>query len=111
MGGLGSGGPRNVERQAEALRLRAGGLTLAQIARELGCTRQGVHSLLAPSHARPRQPMPCAGCGVLLGPASAGQDRDPALCLTCLADRPHATFGQRQRAHRIAAGPDSGRGS
>jgi transcriptional regulator with XRE-family HTH domain len=50
-------------------------------------------------------PLPCRDCGgvILTGPAQLRRN-GPALCLRCLADRPDATFGQRLKAHRLAAG-------
>jgi transcriptional regulator with XRE-family HTH domain len=100
----------NLKRRGKAAELRARGLTLVEVGRRMGCTRQAVHQLLQPPDRRrvrpPRPPPPlaCAACGANLGPAPGMRDYDPPLCLPCLARRPRATFGERLRARRIAEG-------
>jgi transcriptional regulator with XRE-family HTH domain len=86
--------------------LRAQNLTLAEVGRRMGCTKQAVHQLLgfrgpAP---RPRKTVTCPACGGAAGTAPTVRDHAPALCLACLANQPRATLGQRLRAHRIARG-------
>jgi transcriptional regulator with XRE-family HTH domain len=99
----------NLERHRQAAELRARGLTLVEVGRRMGCTRQAIHQLLGHRAGRPYQPrpprtVPCAACGADLGPAPTTRDYAPALCLPCLARRPRATLGQRLRAHRLARG-------
>jgi transcriptional regulator with XRE-family HTH domain len=86
--------------------LRAQGLTLAEVGRKMGCTKQAVHHMLgfcgpAP---RPRKPVACPACGGAAGTAQTARDHAPALCLACLEKRPGATFAERLRALRIALG-------
>jgi hypothetical protein len=103
MGGKGSGHKPDAQRRRQAAKLRARGLTLVEIGREKGCTKQAAHLLLHPPVKRrpppPRAPRPlfCAGCQAHLGPAPGMRDYDPLLCLPCLAKRPRATFGERLR--------------
>jgi transcriptional regulator with XRE-family HTH domain len=106
MGGKGSG-KHKPGRRRQAAELRARGLTLVEIARAMGCTKQAVHQLLRPlwrRPVRPRKTLTCAACGAELGLAPSTRDYAPSLCLPCLARRPRAPFGQRLRAHRIAWG-------
>jgi transcriptional regulator with XRE-family HTH domain len=108
MGGPGSGNHKPGRRR-KAAELRARGLTLAEIGRKLGCTKQAVHYLLDHRPRRLDQPRPsqtvfCAACGAFLGPSPTERDYAPALCLQCLAKRPQAPLSQRLRAYRIARG-------
>jgi hypothetical protein len=59
----GSGRKTDVRRQEAAARLRARGLTLEEVGRELGVSKQAVHRLLG-GQRRPhrRTAVPCAGC-------------------------------------------------
>jgi DNA-binding XRE family transcriptional regulator len=75
-----------------------------QIARELGCGRKTVRYLLGDHSQPPGERARCAGCHMSVGPSTTTEDRGPALCLPCLAQRPRATLGQRVRAHRLAGG-------
>jgi DNA-binding XRE family transcriptional regulator len=103
MGGEGSGRKPDRQRRERAAQLRARGHTLAQIGRELGCGPGNVRHLLGLTDAPPPPPR-CSRCHTPLGPASAGRDSAPALCLACLGKRPRAPLGQRLRAYRLAAG-------
>jgi transcriptional regulator with XRE-family HTH domain len=98
----------NLERRRRAAELRARGLTLAEIGREMHCTRQAVHHLLDcrpwQSRPRPRKTVACPGCRAALPLPRFAHAAPPTLCLPCLARRPRASFAQRLRAHRIAAG-------
>ena len=98
----------NLERRRQAAELRARGLTLAEIGRAMHCTRQAVHRLLdyrpRQSHPRPRKAVACPGCRAALPLPWFAHAGPPALCLPCLARRPRASFAQRLRAHRTAAG-------
>lgn len=92
-------------RRQEMARLRARGLTLAEIGRRLGVTRQCVHLTLR-ALARPRaRSVPCSGCGrEIVSGGALPSDAGSALCLPCLARRPGAPFAQRLKACRLAAG-------
>ena len=103
-----SGKKPNLWRRRQAAELRARGLTLAEIGREMHCTRQAVHQLLdrrpRQSRPRPRKTVACPGCRAALPLPRFAHAGPPTLCLPCLARRPRASFAQRLRAHRIAAG-------
>jgi transcriptional regulator with XRE-family HTH domain len=47
----------------------------------------------------------CRECGrAVASPPGRGRPNGPAYCLACLARHPEAGFGERLRAHRLAAG-------
>jgi transcriptional regulator with XRE-family HTH domain len=101
-----SGRKPNMKRRAEIARLRARGLSLAEIGRRTGMSKQGVHEALA-FQRRPLTPrdVACAGCHASIPSAGAlPSDAGQALCLTCLRRRPNAPFGLRLKAFRLAAG-------
>jgi transcriptional regulator with XRE-family HTH domain len=107
MGGPGSGRKPGA-RQRRAAALKARGLSLAEIGRALGVSKQAVHQLLGYSGPRPprlprRRKILCPGCGASLGLALSEHDSAPAVCLPCLARRPGAAIGERLRALRHAA--------
>jgi DNA-binding XRE family transcriptional regulator len=90
------------------LTLHARGLSLSDIARALGVTRQYVHQIVQeiehPTPPRVRT-VTCEGCGQTIAvDGIVPRDQDGALCLNCLAKRPDAPFGQRLKAFRLAAG-------
>jgi transcriptional regulator with XRE-family HTH domain len=94
------------KRRQQAARLRADGLTYDEIAARLGITKQAVHSLLKSANLwqRPRG-ISCLECGKEVMPGGLGiKPSTRALCLDCLAKHPEATFGERLRAFRLAAG-------
>ena len=103
-----SGKKPNLRRRRQAAELRARGLTLAEVGRQMHCTRQAVHQLLDSrprrSRPRPRKTVACPGCRAALPLPRFAHAGPPTLCLPCLARRPRASFAQRLRAHRIAAG-------
>jgi hypothetical protein len=89
----------NLERRKQAAELRARGLSLAEVGRRMGCTRQAVHQLLgfrgpAP---RPRKAVTCPACGGAVGTAPTARDRAPALCLACLEKWPYPPEGRSLR--------------
>jgi transcriptional regulator with XRE-family HTH domain len=101
-----SGRKPNLERRQQVLKLRDNGLTLKEIARRFGVTKQAVWSLL---NSRPQRTtaraVPCTGCGArIVSPGALRRDAASALCLGCLRERPEATFAQRLKALRLAAG-------
>jgi transcriptional regulator with XRE-family HTH domain len=107
MGGPNSGRRPDLGRRQRILRLRARGLTLAEIGRRLGITRQAVQVTLKGSGLnRPRRgTVFCKACGdsVLTGGYRI-ESNGPVLCRACLAERPETPFGQRLRSLRLAAG-------
>jgi transcriptional regulator with XRE-family HTH domain len=93
----------NIQRRREAAQLRGQGLSLKEIARHFGISRQGVASLLSPL--RKPHAVACRRCGKAIAPAGAvPRDAGKALCLDCLAKDPMAPLGDQLRAYRLAAG-------
>lgn len=92
-------------RRETIARLRADGLSLAEIGRCFGVSRQCVQETLrAMARARVRS-VACAACGDAIRSAGAiRSDAGSALCLPCLARRPATSFGVRLKACRLAAG-------
>jgi transcriptional regulator with XRE-family HTH domain len=101
-----SGRKPNVRRRSQIARLRARGLTVSEIARRLGVTRQAIHGALAQlRRPLPQRSVPCAACAAPIVSAGAlDSDAGQALCLRCLACRPQAALGVRLKAFRLAAG-------
>jgi len=101
-----SGRKPNVQRRSRIARLHARGLTLSEIGRRLGVTRQAVHDALVQlSRPLPERSVPCAGCAAPIVSAGAlASDAGQALCLRCLACRPQAEPGVRLKSFRLAAG-------
>jgi transcriptional regulator with XRE-family HTH domain len=99
------GRPRDVKLRGRLSALRAKGLTLAEIGRQLGMSRQAVHATLKSIGADSVRSVPCCGCGkTIISPGALPQDASRALCLPCLKRKPAATFGQRLKAHRLKKG-------
>ena len=111
MGKAHSGRRPDWQRRRQAIALRGQGLTLAEIGGQLHISKQGVSYLLRVAKDRDGRlcPVRCGRCGAAIGRADqrAGLRR-PVLCLVCVGDCPGATFGQRLRAHRMAAGLKQG---
>jgi transcriptional regulator with XRE-family HTH domain len=105
--GMASGRKPNVKRRSHIARLHARGLTLSEIGRRLGVTRQAVHDALVHLRRPPHPPrsVPCAACSAPIVSAGAlASDQGRALCLACLESRPGAGLGVRLKACRLAAG-------
>ncbi len=99
-----SGRKPNVKRRAEIARLRARGLSLSEIGRRLGISRQGVYEALLPRPVAQRC-VACAQCGAPIPSRGAlTSDAGRALCLPCVGSRPDVPFGARLKAFRLAAG-------
>jgi DNA-binding XRE family transcriptional regulator len=100
----GDGAADGLRRRAAGLRRR--GLTLDGIARRLGITARRAAGLLREAGIDPRAcEVRCAGCRRVLARGAAGlRGNAPTICLGCLARAPRASFGQRLRAYRLAAG-------
>jgi transcriptional regulator with XRE-family HTH domain len=107
MGGPGSGGKPDLAKQRRVSELRSQGLTLAEIGRRLGLSRQLVHHHLKGAGMAGRRPLlvRCSKCSAAItaGHHAVGRNH-PALCLACLAKRPDSPFGGRLKACRLAAG-------
>ena len=107
MGGRGSGAKPDERRRREMANLRAQGLSYAEIGRRLGVSRQCVQRLLQRAGAAEPGPLVfrCRACRTPIasvrGPRMHNRE---AYCLACLARHPEATFGQRLKACRLAAG-------
>jgi DNA-binding XRE family transcriptional regulator len=103
---MASGRRPDAKRRAEIARLHGGGLTMAEIGRRLGISRQAVcEALIRLRHPLPLPAVACAGCAAPIASAGAlPSDDGHALCLGCLAARPDVPFGVRLKAFRLAAG-------
>jgi hypothetical protein len=91
-----SGQPRNLELHRRIAALRAKGLSLRQIGREMGVSRQAVDSVLQTMRKSTTRSCACAGCGSVI--VSAGllpRDAGNVLCVACADRDPEAKFGQR----------------
>ncbi len=92
----------------EMARLRAQGWTLEEIGARFGVSRQCVQTLLALAQRNaPAGPRPycCQECGQeIIQLAGPRQHNGQAYCLGCLEQHPEATFRQRLKAFRMAAG-------
>jgi transcriptional regulator with XRE-family HTH domain len=80
-------------------RLRAQGLSLAEIGRQFGVSKQAVQDTL--SRLGRMASFPCAGCGAEV---AAAPDAGPVLWRACRARRGNAPFAVRLQACRLAAG-------
>jgi transcriptional regulator with XRE-family HTH domain len=102
---MASGRKPDAKRRAEIARLRAKGLSLAEIGRRLGVSRQSVQVTLR-AMARPAvRTVACSACGAaVVSEGALPSDAKAALCLRCLGRRPGTPFGQRLKACRLAAG-------
>jgi transcriptional regulator with XRE-family HTH domain len=97
-------GAREFRRRVEEL--RAEGLSRREVAARLGATPEQVgHAELLARLGRPVVALPCRECGVTVatGPPTI-RNNGAALCLACLARHPDASFADRLKAHRLAAG-------
>jgi transcriptional regulator with XRE-family HTH domain len=86
-------------------RLRAEGLTHAEIGRRVGLSRQAVSLVLrALGHCGPLA-VACRECAsVIMQRPPGSRPPLPVLCLACLGRHPEAPFADRLRAFRHAAG-------
>jgi transcriptional regulator with XRE-family HTH domain len=85
--------------------LRARGLSLTEIGRRLGVTRQCVQGTLRALARKRTYSVCCTACGRDITSAGAlASDAAAALCLSCLATHPAAPFARRLKACRLAAG-------
>jgi transcriptional regulator with XRE-family HTH domain len=95
----------NWARRRRVLQMRQRGLTLKEIGRRLGITPSAVFWTAMVARRPQRRSVPCCACRSSI--VSAGilpRDREGTFCVPCLARSPQATFGQRLKAFRLAAG-------
>jgi DNA-binding XRE family transcriptional regulator len=97
------GKPPNLKRRQQIAEFRTAGLSLTEIDRRLGVSRQSVHQHLQRSGQTILRPgIICCVCGRMLGSRlRSASERSPVSCTACLP--PEATLGQRLRAYRMAA--------
>jgi hypothetical protein len=102
--GGGQGRWPDPERRRLVAELRAQGLSLPEIGRHLGITKQAVHYCLT-RPLRSHQPgVACRGCRAVAVPAGARvRERGEGLCPACLRRR-GAPLARLLRACRLAAG-------
>jgi hypothetical protein len=94
----------DLDRRRQIAALRAQGLTSAEIGWRLGISPKTVAVTLR-WIAQPRRSIPCAGCGRAIESACVPtRDDGHTYCLACVDKDPKATFGQRLKAFRLAAG-------
>jgi transcriptional regulator with XRE-family HTH domain len=100
-----SGRHPDLERRRLVIEWRAQGLTLKEIGRRLGITRQAVHTFLkGVGKVRGRAAVCCVCREPLERAGVLPRDVGTTLCLVCLARQPKATFGQRLKAFRLTVG-------
>jgi transcriptional regulator with XRE-family HTH domain len=94
-----------LERRRNVVELRAKGLSLSEIGRRLGISRQTVHATLESIRKAGQRVITCRECRMPIDPAGVlPRDAHNTLCLICMARGPEATFGQRLKAFRLAIG-------
>ncbi len=101
-----SGQKPNLLRRRRILALRDRGLSLSEIGRRLGVSKQCVHATLRMIRQPPPERfVPCAACAATIrSPGSLPNDAGRALCLPCLAARPDTEFGVRLKSLRLVTG-------
>jgi transcriptional regulator with XRE-family HTH domain len=107
-GNANSGRRPDQKRHQQVAKLRAQGLALEEIARCLGITRGAVGAILrkmklASPPVKPRYQVLCCACDTVLWPDCPVGKNSAVLCLDYLARHPDPSFGQRLKAHRMAA--------
>jgi transcriptional regulator with XRE-family HTH domain len=96
------GRPPDLDRRRLIARMRARGLTYRQIGERIGVSRQSVQQALRYSDSARLVPVRCRECTKVITRMRTVHTKNGLVhCLGCLpADAP---FGQRLRAHRVAA--------
>jgi transcriptional regulator with XRE-family HTH domain len=101
------GSKPNQEHRQRIAELRRRGLSLSEIGRQLGVSRQSVHQTLRRIAQEPAVVvrLACVTCGREIYSAGALRvDSGKIHCLPCLQQRRDLPFGPRLQAHRLAAG-------
>jgi transcriptional regulator with XRE-family HTH domain len=101
-----AGRPPDYAQRHRLAKLRSRGLTLKEIGRKLGVTRQAVSDLMKTALLEIPRGVPCSASRRLIPTPAA--DRAQALCLDCLRNTPSVTQEQRLLAYRLAAGLSRG---
>ncbi|HEV3258840.1 MAG TPA: helix-turn-helix domain-containing protein [Gemmataceae bacterium] len=101
----GRGRPPDLARRRRIAELRDRGLTFQQIGARLGISYQAVQKTFKTlKHGTP-DTLRCHRCGMeITAESRLARQGGPVLCPGCLAVQPGATFAQRLRALRLAAG-------
>jgi transcriptional regulator with XRE-family HTH domain len=98
-----SGRKPDLERHRQVADLRNKGLSMAEIGRQLGISRQAVHATLRSLQSPHRRVVLCRKCKMPIDPTGVlPREAKNTLCLICMARGPEATFGQRLKAFRLA---------
>ena len=97
-------GPKpNQLRRNEIVQLRAAGLSLTQIGKRLGVSRQRVHKVISSSGKLRLVPIRCQKCSRVITHFHAVHDNNfPVYCTRCLPR--DATLGERLKTYRLSAG-------
>jgi hypothetical protein len=95
-----------VERRAQAVALRSKGLSLREIGQRLGgLSRQGVAYLLTTHPSAHTKGVRCSACAACItARCFRRRTLGDALCRSCLASHPGASYALRLRSLRLAAG-------
>lgn len=97
---MGSGRKANIEQRIEVTRLRTLGLSLAEIGRRFGITKQAVHCMLRTSE----RATDCCRCQSRIASPIASRSDSSLLCWECLEQVPEAPFPQVLRSLRVLVG-------
>jgi hypothetical protein len=101
----------NLKRRQQIAEYRTAGLSLTEIGRKLGISRQRVQFILTYACNTRLVPVHCAECGIVITQLRGVADNNRSVwCLACLAKRPQATFGQQLSATETAGAPERSNG-
>jgi transcriptional regulator with XRE-family HTH domain len=99
------GATPDYKRRRKIAALRAKGLSYKAIAKRLGVSQQSIACMLDHDKRMNAREVKCKECGgVIARGRAANKTAQNTFCLACLAKHPKATFAERLRAHRVAAG-------
>jgi transcriptional regulator with XRE-family HTH domain len=95
----------NIARRREAASLRRQGLSVADVGRRMGISRQAAHQLLVDSNGD-SYPVTCRQCDAVIIWSAVGMGGvgNQPWCTTCLASHPDASFADRLKSLRLARG-------
>jgi DNA-binding XRE family transcriptional regulator len=98
-----SGRKPDLKQRDQMLRLRASGLSLTQVGKRLGVSRQRAHAVLSKSGKLRLVPIRCRQCSHVLTHFQGVYDNNsPVYCTGCLPR--DAALGQRLKTSRLSAG-------
>jgi transcriptional regulator with XRE-family HTH domain len=99
-----SGRRPDTERLRQIAALRAEGLTLKEIGRRYGISKQAVQSALEGARRLGTRAARCSACrGLIVSPVASGVYRD-LLCFACLERHPDTPFARLLKSLRIIVG-------